>query len=640
MKKHAVLLLLLAILSIMPLAAQYAVFGHAGQVTGGGNQSPVLVDSYDALNAALASSDPKVIVITKDISFANKSRITCSTSNKTILAKKGVVLETTGFESKTSGVFLFKNCSNIILRNVKMVGPGADDRQCQDLLNLDGATQVWVDHCEFSDGVDGNFDIVGNSDNITVSWCRFFYEKTPKAEHQFSNLIASNATMKPLDGRYTITYAYNWWDHGCAQRMTRSRNADLHFFNNYWNSRNASYYIGVGTSNVYVEGCYFDGNVASKNILRDAYEGDCQWTIVDSYATTGLPADQGKVEKPTYPYTLIPYEQVPALVTDVTCGAGATLVVNDDGSVSSLCEEGYPSLRVMSGDKDQTVTPGTAITPVVFVAAGTATAITVHDLPAGITSSIDGLQLTLSGTPSESGTYTITATDGEHVATLSGKITVKSIDQDEDLWTGNELCVDLTDGGLPSIPGVSMRIINDGTGAKATTWSSDGVKFNTNKAGITFDLSALNRMLISISFEVKMPNWTSEKNTFAYGFAVGEASEIYQLENGDLTTITLTPPAHTTGFTICRTAGTGTFVSNVCFVFEEDDDTALQGHTDVSVLYYANTLFNPSHHTLSVYSVSGVLMEQSCNNVSLMGYPCGVYLVRVENTGEVLKVVR
>ena len=81
-------------------------------------------------------------------------------------------------------------------------------------------------------------------------------------------------------------------------------------------------------------------------------------------------------------------------------------------------------------------------------------------------------------------------------------------------------------------------------------------------------------------------------------------------------------------------------MSNVCFVFEEDDDTALQGHTDVSVLYYANTLFNPSHHTLSVYSVSGVLMEQSCNNVSLMGYPCGVYLVRVANTGEVLKVVR
>ena len=315
-----------------------SAWGHANGVTGGGNATPTLVDTYDELKSALSSSSAQVIVITKSISFAGKSRITCSRSNKTILAKKGVVLETTGFESKTSGIFLFDGCSNIILRNIKMVGPGADDNQCQDLLNLDGATKVWVDHCEFSDGVDGNFDIVGNSDNITVSWCRFFYEKDPKVDHQFSNLIGSNADMKPKDGQYTITFAYNWWDHGCEQRMTRSRHSDLHFLNCYWNSNNASYYIGPGTTKLYIEGCYFDGDVATKNIIKDSYEGSNSWTIVNSYAKKGLPSNNGTVSKPSYAYTAMTYADVPATITNSSCGAGATLTVTDDGVVSSSCD--------------------------------------------------------------------------------------------------------------------------------------------------------------------------------------------------------------------------------------------------------------------------------------------------------------
>lgn len=330
-------------LSLQLNAATYcapSAWGHANGVTGGGNATPTLVDTYDELKSALSSSSAQVIVITKSISFAGKSRITCSKSNKTILAKKGVVLETTGFESKTSGIFLFDGCSNIILRNIKMVGPGADDNQCQDLLNLDGATKVWVDHCEFSDGVDGNFDIVGNSDNITVSWCRFFYEKDPKADHQFSNLIGSNADMKPKDGLYTITFAYNWWDHGCAQRMTRSRHSDLHFLNCYWNSNNASYYIGPGTTKLYIEGCYFDGNVATKNIIKDSYEGSNSWTIVNSYAKKGLPSNNGTVSKPSYAYTAMAYADVPATITNSSCGAGATLTVTEKGVVSSSCDSG------------------------------------------------------------------------------------------------------------------------------------------------------------------------------------------------------------------------------------------------------------------------------------------------------------
>jgi pectate lyase len=568
MKKIIYLTLFAVFLGISQIFAQNAAFGYGSKATGGGSASPTLVDTYDELKNALSASDAKVIVITKSISFADKSRITCSKSNKTILAKKGVVLETTGFESKTSGVFLFKDCSNIILRNVKMEGPGADDNQCQDLLNLDGATNVWVDHCEFSDGVDGNFDIIGNSDNITVSWCRFFYEKTPKVEHQFSNLIASNATMKPSsDGRYSVTFAYNWWDHGCAQRMTRSRNSDLHFVSNYWNSNNASYYIGPGTTSLYIEGCYFDGNVEKKNIIKDAYEGSNSWTIVDSYAKKGLPSNNGSVKKPTYAYTVIPYQDVPSRITDASCGAGATLIVNDDGSVSSPCDENIPSIVLTSGVKDQSVTEGKAISSIVFAAGGSATNISVSGLPAGVTSSVNGLILTLSGTPTASGTYTVSATDGKTTTSLNGTITVKPASSGGNTEVGDQLCIDLTTGSKPSVDGVVIDIINDGADTKATTWNVQGVKFNTNKAGISFDLSSLGKTLVSVSFDVEIPNWAAEKNTVSYGFVAGSANESYSLANGSVTTVTVSAPAGATGFTICRTAGTGTFISNVCFGF-------------------------------------------------------------------------
>lgn len=488
-------------LSLQLNAATYcapSAWGHANGVTGGGNTTPTLVDTYDELKSALSSSSAQVIVITKSISFAGKSRITCSKSNKTILAKKGVVLETTGFESKTSGIFLFDGCSNIILRNIKMVGPGADDNQCQDLLNLDGATKVWVDHCEFSDGVDGNFDIIGNSDNITVSWCRFFYEKDPKADHQFSNLIGSKADMKPKDGLYTITFAYNWWDHGCAQRMTRSRHSDLHFLNCYWNSNNASYYIGPGTTKLYIEGCYFDGNVATKNIIKDSYEGSNSWTIVNSYAKKGLPSNNGTVSKPSYAYTAMAYADVPATITNSSCGAGATLIVTDQGVVSSSCDGNNEN----PGNNDNTGGDNTG---------------------------------------------------GDNTPTTPVE---------------GDCCINLGLGEKPTvankgIPADFAQVVVTAELAKGT-WDNGYLNMGGNADIITFDFSAYNSTIIAVTFDVTIPNWTSEKNTIAYHWNDNKNSNA-TIDSKNKQEVTLMAPANAKSFTIQRSASIGTRISQICF---------------------------------------------------------------------------
>ena len=189
-------------------AYKSSAFGYGAGATGGGSATPTLVTSASELENALKASGSKVIIITKDITVTN--HISVQATNKTLMAVKGVKLISNQQNSSSSGILYFKKGSNnIILRNLTFVGPGAYDCDGWDNLCFDGVTKAWVDHCDFQDGCDGNFDSKGLTDNITVSWCRFRYLKSPKAggsggtdDHRFSNLIGSSSSYTPSDGLY------------------------------------------------------------------------------------------------------------------------------------------------------------------------------------------------------------------------------------------------------------------------------------------------------------------------------------------------------------------------------------------------------------------------------------------------------
>lgn len=319
---------------------QTAAFGYGAAATGGGNATPTLVSSYSDLKNALKNSN-KVIIITQSITFGDDV-IECSKSNITILGMPGVALKAKG---SNCGIFKFKSGSNYILRNLVFAGPGSDTQQAPDLLCFEGASKAWVDHCEFKDGADGNFDICKGADNITVSWCRFRY--TQEKSHNFSNLIGSSATDIAADGTFNVTYLGCWWDNYCQQRMTRSRNASLHFVNCYWNSSAADYYIGLENSDAYIEGCYFGGSLSGGKIMgtgnswyKDSKNG---YTFVNCHSDKSLPSNVSSrtVVIPTYTYpTPVSYSEAKTMVTNTTCGAGATLTVTTAGAVSSACDEG------------------------------------------------------------------------------------------------------------------------------------------------------------------------------------------------------------------------------------------------------------------------------------------------------------
>ncbi len=481
-------LVALSIYSLTAMAGaqgyQASPFGQCGTVTGGGNATPTLVNSLSALQTALTSSGSAVIIITQDIEFTN--HFSAVVKNKTILALPDVKLYSNEQTTSTSGILYFsKGSNNVIIRNLTFEGPGAYDCDGWDNLCFDGATNVWVDHCDFQDGCDGNFDNKGNTDNITVSWCRFHYLKSPKAggsggaaDHRFTNLIGSSSSQKPSDGAYTITWAYCWWDEGCRERMPRVRNADLHMLNCVWTSSVANYYVGPENARVRFDGCYF-GSLSADKIFK-SYGGTNAAMYNNCYSAKGATltdANASKIASISYSYDVLSPSVAYSNVTNATYGAGATLNVTTAGVIT----EGDGSIG--GGGS----TPST--TKTVSVSAGTG------GIASASASSVEsGASVTFTATPSSGYEFvnwtnnagTAVSTANPYVATITENTALKA----------NFASTTACDVTAATINGVAATI--SGTTVKATIPYTAGTTIPvvltlsanaTSNAGTSFNMT-------------------------------------------------------------------------------------------------------------------------------------------------------
>ena len=210
---------------------------------------------------------------------------------------------------------------NIIIRNIAFVGPGSIDVGGNDLLSFNGAKHCWVDHCSFSDGMDGNFDITQSSDFNTVSWCTFSYTERSYM-HQNTNLIGYN-DREPT-GFLNTTFAFNWWGQGCVQRMPMIRVGKIHMLNNYFSSTTATNCINPRkNSEVLIEGNYFEKGIRRYYSQKDAIS--VTWAdsnFAEEPNQSGTPFSVGTTITIPYEYTVAPYADVPVTVKK---HAGATL---------------------------------------------------------------------------------------------------------------------------------------------------------------------------------------------------------------------------------------------------------------------------------------------------------------------------
>ena len=222
---------------------------------------------------------------------------------------------------RNAGLFSLNACENIIFRNLALAGPGPIDVGGADPLTLSNGTQhVWVDHCSFTDGMDGNFDINSRSDLITVSWCTFQY--TDRAyDHKASNLLGSSERPDQGVDNLNVTFAYCIWGAGCEVRMPVVRFGKVHVLNTLYDcAGNGSPAINARIdSEVLVEGCYFEKGV--KKIFEGTDDAKAWQFKGNVFRERFRPADRRTVEMP-YAYTALPASKVPALVRKGPCVHG------------------------------------------------------------------------------------------------------------------------------------------------------------------------------------------------------------------------------------------------------------------------------------------------------------------------------
>jgi len=318
--------------------------GFGASATGGGTSTPVTVSTLSDLTAKLKLTTPQVILVSGTI---NCTYTSLQVNDKTIIGLPGARLVNLDQTAAGSGILNLKaGSNNIIIRNLIFEGPGAYDVDGRDNLTSE-ATNIWVDHCEFQDGMDGNFDNKGAADNVTVSWCKFIYLKAPKSggsggadDHRFSDLVGSSKTDAPSDGHYSITFKNCYWAEGCKERMPRARNAELHILNCYYNtSVSGSLAIGLGGGNNNTT-CYVEGTDFAKigTAFKNYVSTDGGTIGVAFSDCLNAPTSSGNaVTKPSYTYSTLPIANVAGFVSNSSCGAGATLQVTAQGVLSTSC---------------------------------------------------------------------------------------------------------------------------------------------------------------------------------------------------------------------------------------------------------------------------------------------------------------
>lgn len=253
-KAISVLLALLFMAFGNLLSAQVqAVFspdGYAGAqgTTGGGNATPITVNSTAEFKNAVGGSNAAVIIVNGMFDLGGNVNIG---SNKTIVGA-----------STNSGLYngtIKIGGTNVILQNLTM-GPAGGD-----VLEVSGATKVYITRCTFHDSTDELCSVVRQADYVTISWCRFYFDNPDS--HSFVHLIGNGDGVTADEGKLHVTLHHNWYDYGIRGRIPRVRFGKVHIYNNYFNATETGYAIGTGYKcNVRVESCHFED---TRNLWKD-----------------------------------------------------------------------------------------------------------------------------------------------------------------------------------------------------------------------------------------------------------------------------------------------------------------------------------------------------------------------------------
>lgn len=347
------------------------------ECTGSNNQNPVVVNTEEELRAAMQACKggkaSKTIYINGNIECPEKLRYD-KMQNCTIYGLPGSSLyyyEHTNNADANPG-FYCQNWDNCIIRNVTIKGPGAYDISGADNIQLVESKNIWIDHCDIQDGMDGNLDAKTKSDNLTISWCKFSYLIAPWAnseseDHRCSSMWGSSDNRGDDEGFLNATFVNNWWYHGCGQRCPRIRFGKVHIANCLWENGTeedpAQYCVGIGhSSKLYIENSDFTHTVLKSG--QSNMRGHNKYYLTEKkvyhLTMTGNIGEADGQEKgagytgdyynpyddENYKIRVYPAALVKDILTNAENGAGATL---DEDLLTTRGNEHYGETTAIRG---------------------------------------------------------------------------------------------------------------------------------------------------------------------------------------------------------------------------------------------------------------------------------------------------
>jgi pectate lyase len=305
--------------------------------TGGGSATPTTASTLAELQAAVKGTSAAVVHVNGILAPGTLS----IGSNKTIVGLCGAEIH--GHVEMSGSV-------NVIVRNIKIVGHGVGScaldpsydpavgcSSGEDAISVQkNAHHVWFDHCDVSDGTDGNLDITNGASYLTISWTKFHYtprtdptgnDSTGAAGHRYSNLIGGTDTPSGYDdaNALNVTWHHNWWADNVMERQPRVRFGKNHVFNNLYSAAGNNYCVRAGIqAKLLIENNVFSG-VKNPHVFNSTSDEGTASITADANAylsTSGTKATGGggtPFGAPPYAYTA---DAVSNLQAAIQAGAG------------------------------------------------------------------------------------------------------------------------------------------------------------------------------------------------------------------------------------------------------------------------------------------------------------------------------
>ena len=240
-------------------------FAKKGGTTGGLNGPVVFITNLKELQQYITDTNPRILVITKNIVAPQKIVLTLGANKSLIGSWNANIINNVYFNSSNKS-------KNIIFQNIVFKHSVKNIKNGETQLIIQHGKRYWIDHCTF-DGQQVNDNDLGKllkvsakTDYVTVSNSKFM-------NHRYGLILGyPSDNNAEYDNYPRMSIMFNYFDNLYVRAPGLMRYGKFHVYNNYINKYHLGFTIGFH-SKIFSEYNYFSDPGAHNSVLDDKGNG-------------------------------------------------------------------------------------------------------------------------------------------------------------------------------------------------------------------------------------------------------------------------------------------------------------------------------------------------------------------------------